>query len=109
MESLKIVVFVPSTHSNKVRESMGNAGAGLIGNYSDCSFSSKGIGRFKPLKGATPFIGNIGELEEVEEERIEFTCTRNKAKSVIAAMKESHPYEEVAFDIYPLINEGDLK
>lgn len=108
MKQVKIVVFVPKTHTDIVRQAMGDAGAGKIGKYSHCSFSSDGIGRFKPLDGAKPFIGEVGKAEEVVEERIEFVCDRSKAKEVIAAMRKVHPYEEVAFDIYPLLSESDL-
>jgi hypothetical protein len=109
MTNLKIIVFVPLTHSDKVREEIGKAGGGIIGNYSYCSFSSKGIGRFKPNKKAKPHIGQANKLEEVEEEKIEFICPKEKAKQIIKAIKKVHPYEEVALDIYELINEGDLK
>ncbi|MDP3974346.1 MAG: hypothetical protein Q8P92_05945 [Candidatus Daviesbacteria bacterium] len=108
MKQVKIVVFVPESHANQVRQAMGYVGAGKIGNYSHCAFSSKGIGRFKPLDGAHPFIGEVGKLEEVEEEKLEMICPKDKAKEVIAAMKKVHPYEEVAFDIYPLISEEEL-
>ncbi len=100
--TVKIVVFVPETHTEIVREAMGKAGAGKIGNYSFCSFSSKGIGRFRPEQGASPHIGEVGEFEEVVEERIETICSREKLEDVIKAIKEVHPYEEVAFDIFPL-------
>lgn len=106
---VKIVVFVPKTHTDIVRQAIGDAGAGRIGNYSHCSYSVNGVGRYKPTEGAKPFIGKVGKFEEVEEERIEYTCERAKAKEVIAAMKKVHPYEEVAFDIYPLILEEELK
>jgi len=102
--NVKIVVFVPETHTDVVREAMGKAGAGKIGNYSHCSFSTKGIGRFKPERGANPYIGEIGKTEEVIEERIEMICPREKLGAVIKAIKEAHPYEEVAFDVYPLEN-----
>lgn len=105
---VKIVVFVPDTHTDVVRKAIGDAGAGQIGNYSHCSFSSKGIGRFKPLEGAHPTIGEVGKLGEVEEERIEFVCPKAKAKEVIIAIKQVHPYEEVALDIYPLLSEEEL-
>lgn len=108
MKSVKIVTFVPKSHTDMVRKAMGDAGAGAIGNYSHCSFSSKGIGRFKPLKGANPTIGEIGKSEEVDEEKIEMVCPKEKSKEVIAAIKKVHPYEEVAIDIYPLISEEDL-
>ncbi len=101
---VKIVVFVPTAHADKVREAMAQAGAGHIGNYDFCSFSSKGIGRFRPLTGTKPTIGQIGKLEEVEEERIETICPHDKVKDVIAAIKSVHLYEEPAIDIYPLEN-----
>lgn len=108
MNFVKIVVYVPVTHADIVRKAIGEAGAGVIGNYSHCSFSSKGIGRFKPLEGANPNIGEVGKFEEVEEERIETVCLREKVKEVIKAMKKVHPYEEMAFDIYPLLEVKDL-
>ncbi len=108
MSKVKIVVFVPKTHTSIVRKAMGDAGAGVIGNYSHCSYSGDGVGRFLPLDGANPTIGAVGKPEEVVEERIEVICDREKAKEVIAAMKKVHPYEEVAFDIYSLISEEEL-
>jgi len=101
---VKIVVFVPKTHADAVRQAMGDAGAGAIDNYAFCSFSCKGTGRFLPLKGASPHIGKVGKLESVEEERIETVCPKSKAKAVIKAIKKAHPYEEVVLDIYPLIS-----
>lgn len=106
--NIKIVVFVPKTHTDIVRKAMGDAGAGKIGNYSHCSFSVTGTGRFLPTEGAKPFIGKVGKPEEVKEERIEIICEKEKAKEVIDAMRKVHPYEEVAFDIYPLISEDEL-
>ena len=67
-----------------------------------------GTGRYRPLEGAHPVIGKVGKYEEVKEERIECVCDRDKAKGVIAAIRKVHPYEEVAFDIYPLISEEEL-
>jgi hypothetical protein len=101
-KNVKIVVFVPIAYADKVREAMANSGAGKIGNYSHASFSSRGIGRFKPLSGANPTIGKIGHLEEVEEERIEVICLSEIVRDVIQAIKEAHPYEEPAIDIYTL-------
>ena len=108
MKQVKIVVFVPKSHTDIVRRAMGDAGAGKIGNYSHCSYSVDGIGRYKPLEGANPTIGEVGKFEEVQEERVECVCKRTKAKQVIKAIREVHPYEEIAFDIYPLISEEDL-
>ena len=101
-KNVKIVVFVPESHSEIVRNAMGEAGAGKIGNYTFCSFSSKGLGRFKPMEGANPTIGKVGILEEVEEERIEVICERSKLAGIIKAIKTVHPYEEVALDVYSL-------
>jgi hypothetical protein len=100
---VKIVVTVPETHADIVREAAGKAGAGKIGNYSFCSFSVKGIGRFKPGTGASPHIGSVGRFESAEEERIEFTCEKSLMDAVVTAIKEVHPYDEVALDIYPLL------
>lgn len=108
MTQVKIVVFVPKTHTEIVRQAIGDAGAGKVGNYSHCSYSVDGIGRYKPIEGAKPFIGTVGKFEEVEEERIECVCDRTKAKQVIKAIRSVHPYEEVAFDVYPLLSENDL-
>lgn len=105
---VKIVVFVPSTHAGKVREALAETGAGHIGNYDFCSFSMKGVGRFRPLKGSKPFIGKTGKVEKVEEERIETICPAEKLEETLAAVRRVHPYEEPAIDIYPLLNEGQL-
>ncbi len=96
------MVFVPETHADGVRVAMGEAGAGKIGNYTHCSFSSRGVGRFTPSEGANPHIGEVGKFEEVVEERIEILCSRENLVAVLSAMKTAHPYEEVAFDVYPL-------
>ncbi len=104
IQNVKIVVFVPETHTQIVREVMGRAGAGKIGNYSHCTFSSKGIGRFVPEQGANPHIGQVGKMEEVIEDRIETICPREKLEEVIKAIKSVHPYDEVALDVYSLEN-----
>ncbi len=101
-KQVKIVVGVPATHADEVREAMGDAGAGKIGDYSHCSFSVKGVGRFKPLAGAHPSIGEIGKIEEVAEEQIETVCLKKDLDKVIDAIKQVHPYEEIAISIYPL-------
>lgn len=105
---VKIVTFVPSENADAVRDAIGKAGAGQIGEYSFCSYSVNGTGRFLPSENANPHIGKSGKLEAVPEERIEVVCERSKAKQVIITMKSAHPYEEVAFDIYPLMNEEEL-
>lgn len=105
---VKVVVFVPKTHADVVRKAMGDGGGGRMGNYSHCSYSSIGIGRFTPLEGAHPFVGEEGKPADVEEERIECICERSKARGVIEAIKKVHPYEEPAFDIYPLLTEEEV-
>lgn len=109
MSKVKIVVFVPPENADALRLALGEAGAGVIGEYSFCSFSSVGKGRFVPSDKATPHIGTPGEPETVEEERVEVVCSRDTARAVIAAMRKAHPYEEVAFDIYPLLEESELE
>ncbi len=101
---LKIVVFVPANHAEAVRKAMKEGGCGHIGNYDACSFSNKGIGRFRPLEGSSPFLGEVGNIEEVEEERIETICPFENREDVIEKIKKAHPYEEPAIDIYPLLN-----
>lgn len=98
----KIVVYVPLTHADAVRAAIGDAGGGTPGNYSFCSFSVRGVGRFLPDAGANPHIGEVGKLEQVEEERIEVTCAPDVIGKVIAAIKAAHPYEEIALDVYAL-------
>jgi hypothetical protein len=105
---VKIVTFAPIGNADAIRQALGEAGAGQIGEYSFCSYSSVGKGRFTPSEGAHPHIGEPGMQEIVEEERIEVVCNRERAKAVIGAMKKVHPYEEVAFDVYPLILEEQL-
>jgi len=108
MSMVKIVTFVPSTHADKVREALGNTGAGVQGEYSYCSFTSEGVGRYMPSQDAKPFIGSAGEFQQTPEERIEVTCERSVARQVVDAMKQSHPYQEIAYDIYPLLTEEEL-
>jgi hypothetical protein len=105
---VKIVTFVPNEKADEVREALGKAGAGILGEYSFCSFSSAGIGRFKPSSKANPHIGEKNEINTVMEHRIEVTCLQKEAKQIIAALKKAHPYEEVALDIYPLMEESEL-
>jgi len=103
----KLVVFVPKAEADHVRSAMAESGAGHIGNYSHCTFNSEGVGTFLPLEGADPFIGKQGELESVEEVKIETIVPENLQNKVIRAMLQAHPYEEPAYDIYPLDNRGE--
>ncbi|MGI6224751.1 MAG: Nif3-like dinuclear metal center hexameric protein [Peptococcales bacterium] len=105
-EYVKLVVFVPKGYEEQVRSAMAQQGAGHIGDYSDCTFQLSGTGTFRPLEGTNPFIGELGQLEKVEEYRIETIVSEEKVQSVLQAMIEVHPYEEVAYDLYPLANKG---
>lgn len=105
MNIVKLVVTVPETHANLIRQALGDAGAGVIGQYYQCSFSVKGIGRFIPSEGAHPAIGEVGKLEEVIEERIEISVEKEKLSQVIAAIKKVHPYEEPSIEVYPLLQD----
>ena len=95
----KIVVYVPEDHAEELREAIGNAGAGKIGNYTHCTFTLRGTGRFKPGEGSNP---TIGELEAVSEDRIETVCEESKLKDVLQAIRDTHPYEEPATDVYQI-------
>lgn len=105
---VKIVTYIPADDADSLRKALGNAGAGQLGEYTFCSFSTAGTGRYLPSDKAHPHIGQPGSFESVQEERIEVTCDREKAKTVLGALKATHPYEEVAYDIYPLLGEDEL-
>src|SRR5690625_1898665 len=92
---LKLIVFVPRTHADEMRNALGAAGAGFIGNYSHCTFQSKGQGTFMPMEGTNPFIGSTDKLEIVDELKIETIVKEKDLQEVLTAMKTTHPYEEV--------------
>jgi hypothetical protein len=102
----KLVVFVPPKDLTRVQKAAAEAGAGVIGNYTNCAFRAPGIGTFLPHEGAQPAIGKVGKLEEAEEIRLEMVVPERELQGVIAAVLDAHPYEEVAYDIYPLRNPG---
>jgi len=104
----KVVVFVPVSHADTVRAAMFAAGAGTIGNYDSCSFNLAGKGTFRPLADSTPFVGTAGELHSESEIRIETVCPAYILNRVVNRMIEAHPYEEVAWDAYPLANDNPL-
>ena len=95
----KLVIFTPLTHSDIIREALGKAGAGVIGNYEYCSFSSIG---YRGNEKSNPSIGVALNYEKVEEEKIEVIVNQSVLKKVIEDVKKVHPYEEVAFDVYKL-------
>lgn len=103
----KLVVFVPEENAEQIRKALGNAGAGAIGDYSHCSFTASGKGRFLPGESTNPHIGEQGKLEAVNEVRVETVFPQSIEKKVIQAMIKAHPYEEVAYDVYRLENSGE--
>lgn len=105
---VKIFVTIPIENVNEVREAVCNAGAGIIGQYTFCTSSTKSIGTFIPSENANPHIGERNKLELVEEEKLEFVCDIEKVKNVIIKLREVHPYEEPAIDIVPLIDESEF-
>jgi dinuclear metal center YbgI/SA1388 family protein len=105
-ELVKMVVFVPAEHLNQLRSTLFPFTA-LQGNYRDCSFAADGIGTFTPLEGAEPYIGAVGNLAHVSEERLELLIERANLPRAVKALLAAHPYQEPAFDLYPLLNEGE--
>ncbi len=106
INKVKIIVTIPIENVDEVRNAICEAGAGVIGNYTHCSMSTKCVGTFKPTDEANPYIGEKNNLEFVEEEKLEVVCDVNIVKNVISKLREVHPYEEPAIDIVPLINES---
>lgn len=102
----KLVTFVPASHAEAVRAALAAAGAGRLGDYDSCSFQSSGTGAFRPLAAARPFVGSAGRLERVDETRLEVLVPEGLRDPVLAALRASHPYEEIAFDLFELANGG---
>lgn len=100
----KIVTFCPTSYASSLQKAIFDAGAGHIGNYDSCSFNTAGKGTFRALAGSSPYVGNIGELHQEEEVKIESIVPAHQIKKVVEAIIKNHPYEEVAYDIYPLLN-----
>ena len=102
----KLVVFVPKDSLELVDQAIFEAGGGEIGNYEECHFRILGTGTFKPNHSANPAIGELGKRTHVEEYRVEYLVNNHHVSSVLTAMKRAHPYEEVAYEIYPIQNEN---
>jgi dinuclear metal center YbgI/SA1388 family protein len=98
----KLVFFCPVDHAGKVRAAIFGSGAGHIGNYDSCSFNSSGEGTFRANEGADPFVGEIGQLHTEKEVRVESVFPDYLKIQIVSAMLKAHPYEEVAYDIYPI-------
>lgn len=105
VKKVKISVTIPLENVDEVRNAICEAGAGVIGNYTYCSMSTKCIGTFKPNDEANPYIGENNKLEFVEEEKLEVVCDVAIVKQVISRLREVHPYEEPAISIVPLLDE----
>lgn len=99
---LKLVVFLPKGYEDVIMEGLARAGAGWIGNYSHCTFQTEGTGTFLPREGTNPFLGETGKLERVPEVRLETIFPARLEQEVLRALLAVHPYEEVAYDLYPL-------
>jgi dinuclear metal center YbgI/SA1388 family protein len=102
----KLTTYVPVADADRVRQALATAGAGVIGDYDSASFSTSGQGRFRPLAGADPTIGEVGSLEVVDEIRIECVLARAARATVVAALLAAHPYEEPAYDLVELADPG---
>ncbi|HHU76381.1 MAG TPA: Nif3-like dinuclear metal center hexameric protein [Firmicutes bacterium] len=104
----KLVTFVPGGFIDDVRDAICHAGAGWIGNYSHCTYQLSGTGTFLPREGAKPFIGEKGTLEKVDEFRLETVIHKKNRDKIVRALLAAHPYEEVAYDLYPLNIDGQV-
>lgn len=104
----KLVFFVPPEHLEEVKTAVFAAGAGRIGDYSDCCWQVLGEGQFKPLPGSEPYIGSQGEVAKVSEYRVEMVCDNALVGAVVKALLDAHPYEEPAYDVWRLVDVSDL-
>lgn len=107
-KQLMVVVGVPPEQADQVLDAIAMAGGGSIGNYTHCAFSVSGLGRFKPNENASPYLGEKSHLNAVEEIRIETFCSRDKAKAIVSAIRQAHPYEEPVIYLIPLLSEDML-
>lgn len=98
----KLCVYIPESHLEPVKQALFAAGAGRIGDYDCCCWQVLGTGQFRPLEGSQPFIGQTGEVEQVAEYRVEMVCADELVDAVLAALRDAHPYEEPAFDLWRL-------
>ncbi len=100
----KLSYFVPKENHETVKQALYQAGAGTLGNYAECSFSSEGMGTYTPLAGSTPYLGKLGKPESTPELKVEMVFASHLHSQVVTALQESHPYETVAYDLIPLHN-----
>lgn len=98
----QLIVYVPISDAESLKNALFEAGAGRYEHYDRCSWDVRGTGQFRPLDGADPVIGSVGEVERVEEIKIETICTPENIKAVLEALKDAHPYEEPAYGVIEL-------
>lgn len=98
----KLCFFVPETHLEQVKSALFSAGAGRIGNYDSCSWQTRGVGQFRALTGSDPYCGEQGQLELVDEYKVEMVCESKRIESVVDALKGAHPYETPAYEVFRL-------
>lgn len=98
----KLNFFVPASHLETVKQALFDAGAGKIGDYDSCCWQTPGTGQFRALEGSDPYLGQKGQVEQVEEFKVELVCEDNLIAGVVAALKSAHPYEEPAYDVVKL-------
>jgi hypothetical protein len=98
----KIEFYVPASHVEATKEALFSAGAGSIGDYDSCAWQTLGAGQFRPGDNSNPYLGNKNQLETVQEYKVELVCKNNCLEKAIAALKESHPYEEPAYSVIKL-------
>lgn len=98
----KLAFYVPQEDVEAVKEAVFATGAGRIGDYEACCFQTAGTGQFRPLAGADPHIGRVGDLARVEELKVELVCDDALIREAVAALRAAHPYEEPAFDVWRL-------
>jgi len=96
----KLIYFVPLDAKEKTKEALFNIGVGRYENYEFCSFETLGVGQFKPIGDANPHIGRLDRVEKVQEYKVEMICSDELIKEAVKVLKESHPYEEVAYEVF---------
>lgn len=107
-DDAKLVTFVPTANVDTVLDALAGAGAGVIGDYQRCSFRVVGTGTFRPSDGADPYTGTVGQDNEETEARLEIVVSRGRLGGAVRALLAAHPYEEVAYDVYPLVAGGEV-
>ena len=98
----KLCFYVPEAYLDKVKEALFRMGVGRIGNYDKCCWQSKGLGQFRALNGSNPFIGGVNEIETLEEYKVEMVCESHLIKEALRVLRQAHPYEEPAFDVWKM-------